>query len=460
MTQSETVTRPDAQSPPSFALSFEARGKGSPRRVTRRRLALLAVLVLAVGGGVGGWLASRGGSSGVTERVVTVAYGTIEQTASASGTIEAAQTADLNFAVSGRVTAVPVSVGQIVTAGQVLATVDSTSLTAQVDQAQATLDSDESRLSSDQSGSAASAQLTADQAAVTAAEASLSSAQTSLTDATLTSTIAGTVAQVNVTSGQQVSGSASSGSSTPAASPAGGSTSGLATNGGAGAGTGAASSSAAGSSTSGSGSSSSSTSQIVVVGTGSYVVDASVDDTEIGEVATGDQAAITPEGSTTPVYGQIASVSILATQSSGVASFPIVIDVTGSPAGLYPGATANVSIVVKEIQNALEVPTAAITFSNGNTTVVVESNGHQTTRDVTLGTASGGNTQVLSGLHAGDKVVERIVTSTGTGTARGTGGGFGGGGFGGGGGGFGGGGGGGGFGGGGLGRGGGLGGGG
>jgi multidrug efflux pump subunit AcrA (membrane-fusion protein) len=171
------------------------------------------------------------------------------------------------------------------------------------------------------------------------------------------------------------------------------------------------------------------------VGTGSYIVNGSVDDTEIGEIQTGDQATITPEGATTAVYGQVASVGIMASQSSGVASFPVVIDVTGSPSGLYPGATANVLITVKELQNVLVVPTAAIQFVGGSTAVVVDEGGQQVTRAVTLGTASGGNTQVVNGLQAGDKVVERIISArTGTGASNGVGrGGFGGGGFGGGG---------------------------
>ena len=45
--------------------------------------------------------------------------------------------------------------------------------------------------------------------------------------------------------------------------------------------------------------------QIVVIGTDSYIVNATVDDTEIGEIAVGDQVDITPTGSTTPVYGTV-----------------------------------------------------------------------------------------------------------------------------------------------------------
>ena len=66
--------------------------------------------------------------------------GTIQQTVASSGTIEPASQANLNFAVSGTVTAVDVKAGQTVTAGQVLATVDTTALSEDVSAAQAQLD--------------------------------------------------------------------------------------------------------------------------------------------------------------------------------------------------------------------------------------------------------------------------------------------------------------------------------
>ena len=38
----------------------------------------------------------------------------------------------------------------------------------------------------------------------------------------------------------------------------------------------------------------------MVIGTDSYIVNTTVDDTEIGQITEGDQADITPTGSTTP----------------------------------------------------------------------------------------------------------------------------------------------------------------
>ena len=62
-------------------------------------------------------------------------------------------------------------------------------------------------------------------------------------------------------------------------------------------------------SSSSSGTSSSPTAQIVVISTNSYLVNASVDDTEVGQIKTGDQAVITPNGSTAEVYGTVSSVA-------------------------------------------------------------------------------------------------------------------------------------------------------
>ena len=404
------------------------------------------IIVLGAATGLTLWLTGSSTPTGlvVTSQVVKVTTGTIKQTVATSGTIEPASQASLNFAVSGTVDAVNVKAGQTVTTGQVLATVGTTALQADLDSAQAQLTSAEARLSSDQSSGASTAQIDSDQAAVTSAESSLTSAQTDLSDASLTSTISGTVASVSLTVGQQVtsSGSGSSGSS-PSGSAGSSSPTGT---------TGTSGPSSSASSAASSSSSSSSTAQVQVIGTNSYIVTTTVDDTEIGQIAVGDQATITPTGSTTPAYGTVATIGLIATESSSVATFPVVIDVTGTPSGLYAGSTADVAIIVKQLNNVVEVPTAAINYSSGGQTTVTEVKaGKDVTTSVTLGQAASGETQITGGVTSGDQVVERVVTFTGVpggsrtgglGGFGGAGGGFGGtgrfpaGGFGGGGGGF------------------------
>ncbi|MDA8342897.1 MAG: biotin/lipoyl-binding protein, partial [Actinomycetota bacterium] len=379
------------------------------RATLRRALGGVAAALVLVGGGIGIgiWVAPASSSTAApavttTDRIETVSTGTVSQRTSSTGTIEPATEADVNFAVAGRVTAVDVAAGQAVSAGQTLATVDPSALQATLALAQATLASDQARLATDTAGAASSTQLASDQASVTAASAQVSADQQSLDDATLTAPVAGTVASVDLAVGQQVG----SGTTTSTSSGAGASAAG---SGGAGSGGGSAGSAGGAAASAGT----SSTAQFVVVSTGSYVVDASVDDTQVGAIKIGDQAVVTPSGATSPVYGTIATIGLVATQTSGVASFPVVVDVTGSPSGLYAGASATVEIVTEQLSGVLVVPTTALRSSGGSTTVQVVAGGHREARPVQVGLASGGVTQITSGLVAGEQIVVPVLTFAG-----------------------------------------------
>jgi multidrug efflux pump subunit AcrA (membrane-fusion protein) len=175
------------------------------------------------------------------------------------------------------------------------------------------------------------------------------------------------------------------------------------------------------------------------------VVEASVGSEDLPQLKKGLQAEITPTGSTNKVFGTVKSVGIVASSSSGgSASFPVTIAVTGSPKGLYAGGAASVSIIVKQVENVLTVPTSALHTENGKTVVHQMTNGTQVSTPVKVGTTYGPQTQILGGLKAGDKVVGTTFRIGGTnpaggtrtrqgGTGGGGAGGFGGGGFGGGG---------------------------
>jgi membrane fusion protein, macrolide-specific efflux system len=375
-----------------------------------------AVVIVAAAIALPLWLTSGSSTAAglsITTVTVPVTTGTIQQTVTSSGTIEPASQASLNFAVSGTVTGVNVKAGQTVTAGQVLATVGTTALNQQLDAAQAQLTSAQDRLASDEDASATTSQIDSDEASVTSAESSLSTAQTNLNDASLTSTLSGTVASVDLTVGQQVSGSGSSGTGSS--------------------GTGGTGSSAASASSSSSTSSSSSSGQIVVIGTDSYIVNTTVDDTQIGQISDGDQVDISLSGSgsttggtgraaasggssttassSSAIYGTVGSISLIGSQSSDVTTFPVVIDVTGTPSGLYAGASADASIIVKQLSNVTEVPTAAISYTtSGQATVTKVVNGSHVVTNVTVGEAENGETQIISGVQSGDKVLERQVT--------------------------------------------------
>jgi membrane fusion protein, macrolide-specific efflux system len=365
------------------------------RRVfSRPRIALPVVVILVAAVALGGWALSRSaGSAGPSYRDVPAVKTTMRETLSSTGTIEPATTDTLSFSASGQVTAVDATVGQHVTQGQALAAMDSPSLQAQAAQAKASLAGAQSQLSQDQAGSASSAQLAADQASVNAAQSEVDSADAALSGATLASPIDGIVGTVGLTAGQQLSGGSGGGGSD---SGSGGGDSG---SGGSDSGSGA---------DSGSGSSGSSSTSSIVVISANDVIDANVDATVVGRLKTGDQAVITTEGAAGPVTGTVASIGLTANTSSGVATFPVVINVTGTPSGLYAGASANVVIIYKQLMGVLAVPAAAVGVSGGKTVVHTIVRGHQVARDVTTGLTAGGLTQITHGLTAGQPVVVAI----------------------------------------------------
>jgi membrane fusion protein, macrolide-specific efflux system len=354
----------------------------------RKRWIAGAIVVVLVGAGLGiyfGTKSSGGSSAGSlfsdTSETVSVTTGTIKKSVSVSGTIEPGEDEDVNFDVAGEVNAVDVSAGQTVTRGETLATLDPAAFSDDVSAAEATLTSAEDKLTTDKDDNAVASQIDSDESSVNSAEDSLTTAKDNLADATLTSPISGTVASLDLTVGEQVSGTggASGGGSSGASSDSADSSSGSA--------------------------------EIEVINTGRFIVSSDVDDTEIGSIKAGDQAVITPSGSddSTSAHGVVTSVGLIATDEDDVATFPVSISVTGTPSDLYAGATATVAIITEQLNNITEVPTAAISYSNGSATVTEVVGGSDKTVVITTGATSGIYTQVTSGLKAGDKVIEEVV---------------------------------------------------
>lgn len=348
------------------------------RKLSKRQLtavgAVAAVVILG-----GGWLIFRPGSSATaaTEPTTTAAatLGTMTQAVAATGTIEPAVQSNLSFTSAGVVTALTATVGQQVSAGQSLA-IDPTNLQAQVTAAQQTLTAANLSLAA---ATTSVAQASA-QAQITADQTKVQNAQTALAGATLSSPIDGTVATVNLSMGQRVGTSSTS-------STGGNGTGNGSTNGGGGSGSGGTGNGASAASTT-------TSAQIVVISTKSWIVNATVGAAELPSVKTGLQAQITPIGATTKIFGTVQTVGIVASAASGsTPSFPVTIAVTGTPTGLYAGSSATLSVMIKQLQNVLTVPTSAV-HTSGSKTVVHETQSDKTVSvPVTVGAVFGAQTQ-------------------------------------------------------------------
>lgn len=324
----------------------------------RRRLWVLAGVVVVAAGGAGAWWVLKPEEASAAPVVMTVTSGTQRLTVSATGTVEPAEQADLDFAVSGEVTQVLVAEGGLVTAGQALATVDDTLLQAQLTAAQAQLDAAEDRAADADDDAAADA-------AVVSAGSDVAAAREAVDQATLTSPIAGTVAAVTLAVGDRVTGGGSAGAQGEDSSSA----------------------------------------QFTVVSTNTFVVTANVGSADVGRVAQGLAVDITPVDAEEPVPGTVRSVGLVASaDSSGAAVFPVTVDVTGERDDLYAGSSATVQIVVEERENVLTVPSLALHTEGDRTYVNKVVDGTSVRTDVEVGEAFGGRTEITSGLAEGDQV--------------------------------------------------------
>jgi len=379
-----------------------------PRLVrSKSRVAVLVVALAVVGGGTA-WAVSRDDAAAVAATTTAAAtISTVEDTITATGTLRAARQAELTFSASGTVTTVTASVGQVVKAGQVLATIDAAALRRAVATAEASVNAAQESLESVVDADASDTQIAAADSQLAAAQADLDNARDALAGASLTATIDGTVAEVGLAVGDRVGTS----SSAP---------SGATQTGGAG-GPGGATSTTTTTQAASSGS-------VTVLSTDAFVVDASVGSADLARLKTGLQARITPTGATEQVFGTVSSVGVVATSSTtGAASFPVVVDVTGNPDGLYAGGGVSVVIVVSQTPDVLTVPTQAITTKDDGTTVVRKVGaGAEVETAVSVGTSYGPSTQITEGLAEGDTVA--LPAAAGGAGQRGAGGGQGGGG--------------------------------
>jgi multidrug efflux pump subunit AcrA (membrane-fusion protein) len=442
------------------------------RFITRRFLIGYAVIVVVLG--TGAFMLTRGGAAAAQYRTASATLGTVTQSISMSGNLASAAESDLNFGSAGKVDAINIQVGQTVTAGQALASLDTSSLQASLSQAQANLSSAQAKLALDQQGATAAslessrAQINSDevqlqnaetayrdtvaannakacgnppaagcmntaeiqqsddqaQAQVASAKVNLQNAEAALSVLEQGSTPQQIqmdqsevqIARVNVTSAQTALNQAT------LTAPVDGVVAAVNVSVGEQVGSSGASSS----------SSSSSSPAIVVLTPGLFEVTGTVSDAQVNEVAVGQQAQVVPAGSQEAIPGKVTQVAEEATVTSGVATFPVTVLLNGTNNSLRVGMSASVSIVVNQVVQVLTVPTSAVHTTAAGSTVTVLVDGKPTPRAVTVGASDATRTQILSGLNAGDQVVIATVTSSiptsGSGSgARAFGGGFGGG---------------------------------
>lgn len=93
-------------------------------------------------------------------------------------------------------------------------------------------------------------------------------------------------------------------------------------------------------------------------------ITAAVSEADIGAVKTGNQVEFTVDAFTDEVFnGEVVQVRIAPTTIENVVTYETLIDVENPEQRLFPGMTADVSILTAERQNILKVPNTALRFT-------------------------------------------------------------------------------------------------
>ena len=315
----------------------------------------------------------------------------IQNSVTATGTIEPVTSVTVGTQVSGIVSKLFVDYNSVVKKGQVIAELDKTNLISELNTSKANLASAQSSLkyetdnynryktlynkglvSADEYETAKLSYDKAKQTVATAKE-SVAKAQTNLGYATITSPIDGVVLSKSVEEGQTVAASFS----TPELF------------------------------------------NIAQNLTDMRVI-ADVDEADIGEVKEGARVTFTVDAYPNDTFeGKVTQVRQEATTTNNVVTYEVVISAPNNDLKLKPGLTANVTIFTAEKQGVLCVPSKALRFTptpetvgnmkiqdtNGKNKVWTKEGNTLKAHNLQIGMSDGINTEVLSGISEGTVIV-------------------------------------------------------
>lgn len=356
-------------------------------------IAMILVVVIAVAA----WLLSGGKKEEqINFKQEKVATHTLQNSITATGTIEAVTSVTVGTQVSGIVNKLYVDYNSVVKKGQVIAELDKTNLISELNTAKANLASTESNLSyqsanmkryqtlykkglvsADEYESALLAYRQAKEQVASSRE-NVQRAQTNLGYATITSPIDGTVISKSVEEGQTVAASFN-------------------------------------------------TPELFTIAKDlkNMQVVANVDEADIGGVAVGNRVNFTVDAYPDDTFeGVVKQVRLEATTTNNVVTYEVVISAPNADLKLKPGLTANVTIFTKEQANILSVANKALRFTPTKETVgkdmkIVDCKGKNkvwtlngntlTAHSVNIGQSDAMHTQIISGIKAGQSVVTEIV---------------------------------------------------
>ena len=150
-----------------------------------------------------------------------------------------------------------------------------------------------------------------------------------------------------------------------------------------------------------------------------------ISEVDISNVSLGQIATITFDALPDKTFtGTVTNVDTIGTTTQGVTTYSVEITLDAITPDLKPGMSASASIVTSTKENATLVPSTAVQTQGGQSVVQVVKNGAMQTVPVTVGDSNDTETEILSGVNAGDAVVTNPSSTATPASASGNRGGF------------------------------------
>lgn len=168
--------------------------------------------------------------------------------------------------------------------------------------------------------------------------------------------------------------------------------------------------------------------------TNQEVATLSLNEVDVSKVKVGDKATLTFDAiDGLSLAGTVAIVNPVGTVSSGVVNYAVTIDLDTQDNRVKSGMTVTAAIQTAVAQDVLTVPSSAVKTSNGSSYVLTVPADTSTATTVTAtgtqgislavppnqapvqaGITDGANTEIISGLSEGSKIVTKTVAATAT----------------------------------------------
>ncbi|WP_411349832.1 efflux RND transporter periplasmic adaptor subunit [Paenibacillus sp. WLX2291] len=134
---------------------------------------------------------------------------------------------------------------------------------------------------------------------------------------------------------------------------------------------------------------------------------------EINQVKTGDQVQVRVASSDIVTSGKVKNINPMDSSGNG---YPVQITVSNTDNKLKSGMLADISFVGKDAKQGLILPSKAVQTEGDKHYVYVVTNGHAVRKEVTVGTETGSQVLITSGLNGGEKVAENNLALLGDNT--------------------------------------------